>query len=397
MHAMHKMAALVFVTATAISGLLASAAAHAQTAVGGGSTLAKATYDQRLPSGVGATGFSYTGSGSGVGKAAFFNNDAAAFRNESLLARPPWPSTQSVHFAASDSGLTAAEVSNYNVDHLTAWGRMVQMPALAVPVLVPYKRAGINNLDLSDAQMCAVFSHKPGGMTWGQVLGISDTNTIKLVYRTDGSAATEWLSRYLVAACPGSGFAVSGNFAVVVAGAVAGGIIPAHWVGVAGDGAMAASFGTDGRIGYLTPDAVFTGASHAVVASVNGLLPVAASIRGALAVQSLPALGTPAAGNLLAWVPPYVKPVPATGAGAAYPIFGTTQLLLSQCYRDTGVQAKLLSFLRGFYGVPSFGNGPIALPNAWRTVIASTFLDSTHPLGMGNANVCNGIGRPLQN
>ncbi|QNK67001.1 substrate-binding domain-containing protein [Variovorax sp. PAMC26660] len=397
MRAKHKMAAFVCAAATGVAGLLACATAHAQMAVGGGSVLPKATYDQLMPSGVGFTYFSCTGIGSAAGKTAFFNNDATAFRNESLATRPAWPLTQSVHFADSDFTLTAPEVSNNNVAHLAAWGRMVQMPALAVPVLVPYKRAGISNLDLSDAQMCAVFSHRAGGMTWGQVLGTSDTSTIKLVYRTDGSGATEWLSRYLVAACPGAGFAVSGNFAAVVAGAVAGGLIPSHWVGAAGDSAMAASFGTDGRIGYLTPDAVFTGTSNAVVAKVNGLLPVATSIQAALAVQALPGVGTAAAGNLLAWVPPYAKPVPATGAGATYPIFGTTQLLLGQCYRDLAVQTKLRSFLAGFYGTTSFGDGLIALPAAWRTAIANTFLDINNPLGIGNVNVCNGIGRPLQN
>lgn len=33
----------------------------------------------------------------------------------------------------------------------------------------------------------------------------------------------------------------------------------------------------------------------------------------------------------------------------------------------------------------------------WRTAIAGTFLNSSAPLGIGNTNVCNGKGRPLQN
>jgi len=399
MSARQRMAASAFaaVSAMVLASLSASGIAHAQMVVGGGSKLAESTYGQLLPSGVGLTVFSYTGTGSGVGRTAFFDNDATAFRNESLVARPSWPSTQSVHFAVSDFALTAAEVSSYNVSHLAAWGRMIQVPAVAVPVLLPYKRLGIANLDLSDAKMCAVFSNKPGGQTWGQLRGTSDATTVRLVYRTDGSGTTEWLSRYLVAACPGWGFAVSGNFAAVVAGAVAGGIIPAQWVGVAGDSAMATSFGVDGRIGYMAPDAVFTGTSNALVAKVNGVLPVAAAIQAALGVQVPPGPGAPASGNLLAWVPPYVKPTPAAGAGAIYPIFGTVQMLLNQCYRDPWVQAKLLEFVAGFYGATAFDDGLIALPGSWRTAVTGTFLDSGNSLGIANVNVCNGIGRPLQN
>mgnify|MGYP003577308916 CR=1 FL=1 len=114
---------------------------------------------------------------------------------------------------------------------------LIQIPAAGSAVLVPYKSSttsNVTNLNLSDAQMCAVFSNKTGGQTWGQLRGTTDATTVKVVYRTDNSGTTELLSRYLVAACPTSGFVVSNNFATMVAGAVTGGTIPAHWFGANG-------------------------------------------------------------------------------------------------------------------------------------------------------------------
>ncbi|WP_418126167.1 hypothetical protein [Variovorax sp. 160MFSha2.1] len=104
MHAMHKLAAMAALTA---AGLLTAATASAQITVGGGSTLPEPLYGQLLPSGVGLFDSSYSGTGSGEGKQAFFTNNATVFRNESLAARPPWPTSQSVHFVASESVVTA--------------------------------------------------------------------------------------------------------------------------------------------------------------------------------------------------------------------------------------------------------------------------------------------------
>ena len=85
MNAKFKTAALSAVT---MACLLAAGAASAQIAVGGGATLPEILYDEILPSGVGLTNFSYTGTGSGAGKSAFFSNSATAFKNESVSGTP---------------------------------------------------------------------------------------------------------------------------------------------------------------------------------------------------------------------------------------------------------------------------------------------------------------------
>ncbi|WP_422086748.1 MULTISPECIES: substrate-binding domain-containing protein [Variovorax] len=411
----------VALSAVMMAGLLAAGAASAQIAVGGGATLPEILYDEILPSGVGLTDFTYTGTGSGAGKTAFYNNNATVFDNESLSPAPtaavplpnPWPATQSVHFAGSDSAVTSTELSNYNtvttgtpaspLTRLAAWGPLIQIPAVATSVLIPYKRTGISNLDLTDAKMCAIFSKKSGGQTWGQVRGTTDTTAVQVVYRTDTSGTTELLSRYLVAACPGSGFVVSNSFATMVAGALPSGttLATTGWLGVNGSGGMSGAFGTNGRIGYLSPDSTYTGSSNAVVSKINGNLPVASSIKAVLGAVSLPVGGASQASNPLAWVPAYAKPA------SGYPIFGTTNLLVNQCYKDAAVQAKIKAFLVDLFGTTydaqitahNFVNLPdgTAGTNNWKAAVASTFLDASSNLGIGNTNVCNGIGRPLSN
>ncbi|MDQ0072497.1 ABC-type phosphate transport system substrate-binding protein [Variovorax boronicumulans] len=405
MNAKFKSAALSAVT---MACLLAAGAASAQIVRGGGATLPESLYDAILPSGIGQTNFSYTGTGSGAGKSGFFNNNATAFKNESVAGTPNWTATESVHFAGSDSAVSVAERDAYNTAHVTgvtgaaAWSRMIQIPAVATSVMVPYKRAGVTALDLTDAKVCAIFGNRTGaGRTWGQVLGTTDATQVAVVYRGESSGTTELLANYLVAACNplGYNFAVSSTFTTVVAGEV--GTVPAHWVSVTGNPGMAASFGVDGRIGYMSPDPAFNPSNNTQVSKVNGNLPVEASIRAALAPISLPVGGASQASDPRAWVPAYAKP--ATG----YPIFGTTNLLVNQCYKDASVQAKVKAFLTGLlgttYDAQIAAHNFVTLPNGapsgnnWKTQISNVFLNANHPLGIGNVNVCNGIGRPLTN
>ncbi|RIX85266.1 substrate-binding domain-containing protein [Acidovorax cavernicola] len=402
----------VALSAVMMAALVAAGAASAQIAVGGGATLPELLYDDLLPSGIGLTNFSYTGTGSGAGKTAFISNNASAFKNESVVGTPNWPATgQSVHFAGSDSALIQSELDAYNANAAgtTGWGPMIQVPAVATSVLIPYKRAGIADLNLSGAKMCAIFSNKTGGQTWGQVRGTADTTTVNVVYRSDNSGTTELLSRYLVAACPGSGFKVSNNFATVVGSALSpANVIPSNWVSANGSGGVKTALTTDARVGYLSPDPDYTGTNNAVVAKINGVLPAASSIRNALAKQVLP---TGAANNPLNWVPAYVMPA----AGTEYPIFGTTNLLLNQCYKDAAIQTKVKNLLTGLTGTTYDGlietdpvnnhnfvvipNGtspgtPPAANNNWKAAIAANFLTATSPLSIGFAGVCNGKGRP---
>ncbi|HEX7866135.1 MAG TPA: substrate-binding domain-containing protein [Variovorax sp.] len=389
-----------------VAGLLAAGAASAQIAVSGGATLPQPLYNDILPYAFGVGGVSYTGTGSGTGKTAFFNNNATLFRDETQASRPAWPATQSVHFVGSDSALTATELSSYNSAHLSGWGRLIQIPAVATSVLLPFTRSGATALNLPTAKVCAIFGNKAGGQTWGDILGNSDTTPIAVVYRTDTSGTTELLSRFLAGACgSGSGFVVSNSFATAVGGAV--GTIPANWVGVSGSPAVNSALATDARLGYLSPDSQYTGIDATKVAKINGNLPDPDAIRTVLSAQSLPVGGAPA--NPLAWVPTYS--VPTSG----YPIFGTTNLLINQCYKDAGVQAKIVTLLNNLYNTLSTdpdsqttakikSHNFVTLPddragntNNWKLAIKNTFLNSSNSLGIGNTNVCNGIGRPLQN
>ncbi|MBN8751909.1 MULTISPECIES: substrate-binding domain-containing protein [Variovorax] len=422
----------VALSAVMMASLLAAGAASAQIAVGGGATLPEPLYKDLLPSGIGSTNYTYTGTGSGAGKSAFLNNNATAFKNESIVGTPNWTATQSVHFAGSDSALTAAERDAYKLAHIesspgvpvtgaAAWGPLIQIPAVGAAVLIPYKSSAtsaISSLDLPDAKMCAVFSKSAGGRTWGELLGTTDSTPIQVVYRNETSGTTELLARYLLAACPGSGFVFSNNFRTVVAGALPAGTpqprlstsapdaaTDAIWKFVDGNGGMAAEFGTAGRIGYLSPDSGYNPTNATKVATVNGFAPVASSIKTALASQVLPIGG--ASTDPLAWVPAYVKP-PVSGTGAGYPIFGTTNLLVNQCYKDPAITTKVRNFLTRLY-VPSplvASHGFVALPDGtgsagsnanWKSVIQSTFLTSTSTQAIGNTNVCNGIGRPVNN
>ncbi|UVH57830.1 substrate-binding domain-containing protein [Variovorax paradoxus] len=402
MRAMFKPVAMATVM---VAGLLAAGAASAQIAVGGGATLPEVLYDQILPSGVGNLNYSYTGTGSGGGKTAFINNNATAFKNESVTGTPAWGASQSVHFAGSDSALSTTELANYNSAHLSAWGRLIQIPFAGTAVLVPFKRTGVTALNLTNAQMCAIYGNKTGGQTWGQVLGTSDTTPVSVAYRGESSGTTELLARYLVAACnpSGSNFAVSSTFTAVVAGEV--GTIPANWQSVTGSSGMAAAMAVDGRIGYLSPDSVYNPGATTLISKINGFLPVDTSIRAALATQALPTAGTTAANNPLSWVPPYVL------SSTQYPIFGTTNLIVNQCYKDPVITQRIKDVVTNLTGTAydaaitahQMVNLPAPLPlpnpggNNWKQKIVDSFLTSTSSLAIGNPNVCNTVGRPLTN
>ncbi|MCR6476356.1 substrate-binding domain-containing protein [Variovorax sp. ZS18.2.2] len=430
MRAKFKKVALL---AVMVKGLLVVGAASAQIVVGGGATLPEQLHKDLLPSGVALTNYSYTGIGSVVKDAFLLNNPQATvgreLRDESQATRPKWPTTQSVHFAAGESVLRAAERDAYRAAHVelapgvpvtgpAAWGPLIQIPIFGTAVLIPYKgsaASAVTNLNLPDAKVCAIFSKQPGGRSWGELLGTADPTPIQVVYNDELSGTTELLSRYLVAACPGSGFRVSSDFRAVVDGTVPAGTpqprrstdlanpaADAIWRFTEGDAGMSGSFSTAGRIGYMSPDPAYNPTNDTLFAKVNGFLPVAAAIRTMLGSQSLPVGG--ATTDPLAWVPAYVKP-PVSGTGASYPIFGTTNLLVNQCYRDPAITAKVRSFLTRLY-VPSplvTSHGFVPLPDGtagtqnWRSTIISRFLTVTSAQAIGNTSVCNGIGRPLSN
>ncbi|WP_370679427.1 substrate-binding domain-containing protein [Comamonas sp. GB3 AK4-5] len=387
------LSAIVVACTMAVAG-----AASAQTVQGGGATLPQPLYEELFGITAGKASqvlgtWSYAGTGSGTGKSAFLNDTATSFSK-----------TGHVHFAGSDSALTATEVDNYNTAHNKGssstgdnFGRLIQIPSVLTAVTLPYMApsgSGITELNLTRKQVCEVFSGQT--TTWGTLLGTADTTPITVVYRSEGSGTSELLSNFLSAACGSylptdQSFTVSNSFATVVSNA---GGIRSNWVAATGSGGVATAMETAGSIAYLSPDYKFKPDDATLVAKIDGALPTAISFP----TDTKPPATTVTRNNPLNWVPSYVLPTDS----AVYPIYGTTNMLFNQCYADgTGngtVGAAVKDFLTklssGAFDTTITGNYFVPLPTEWSSAISSVFLNSKGSLGIGNTSVCNGIGRP---
>ncbi|MGJ7573595.1 substrate-binding domain-containing protein [Variovorax sp. RB2P76] len=389
--------------------MVAAGAASAQTVTSGGATLPQPMYSDIFTNGPITGTWSYAGTGSGTGKTAFLTNNSALFST-----------TGTVHIVGSDSALSSGELTTYNAAYnngtsstVANYGRLVQVPAVATPVLLPYKETGITKLNLTTQEVCRIFSFDTAARTWNQVSTVADdgavgsATAIQVVFRSDTSGTTELLSRFLAAACgsflpAGKSFTISNNFKTMVSTALptltaaqdanADGI-PDVWVAAAGSGGVTTAVAVNHRFGYLSPDSTYTGGSNSVVARINTFLPTAASIQAALPAP--PAAGV-ARNNPLNWVPAYSVPA------SAYPIYGTTNLLIGQCYGPgvgagtAGGAAKgfLNNLNNGTYDSYITAHNFVKLPAAWNTAIKDAFLTSGSSLEIGNTSVCNSIGRP---
>ena len=188
------------------------------------------------------TGFApYIGVGSGNGKAAFLTNDYTKF--------VAGVTNKNVHWAGSDSKLSATELSTYLTNKQPTWGKLIQVPSVATSVAIPFNKAGTANVDLSVNQLCGVFS---GRLTdWSQVTGSGRTGAITLVYRSESSGTTELFTRFLNAKCSEAlPFAVTTTFSSSY-----GTGVPSTAVAATGSqGVMTALNATDGGITYMSPD-----------------------------------------------------------------------------------------------------------------------------------------------
>lgn len=361
------------------AGMMAvTGAASAQTVNGAGATLPQPLYEDLF----GLDGSSkdvigtwtYAGGGSGSGKSRFLTD------------------TNTVNFAGSDSALTATEYLTYVSQKKPTWGPLIQIPAVLTAVTLPYKApAGVtlSELNLTRDQVCKVFANQYA--TWGALLGTSNTTPLRVVYRTESSGTTELLSNFLTSsACSGYGFAKSNVFTTVVAGA---GGIGSNWVAATGSEGVETALTVAGSIGYLSPSYAFNPSDAKVVAKIGGALPSAVSFPSSVAPPAANVRDNP-----LNWVPAYVLPT----STASYPIYGTTNLLVGQCYTG-GIGADSVGgAVKDF--LTKLNNGSYAsqislhlfnsLPQNWLTAINETFLTQTNALGIGNTSVCNGIGRP---
>ncbi|RDS87902.1 substrate-binding domain-containing protein [Pseudomonas fluorescens] len=369
---------------------------------GGGATLPQALYQT---SGVLTTGFAqYIGVGSGNGKAAFLNNDYTKF--------VAGVTNKNVHWAGSDSKLSATELSTYVTNKQPTWGKLIQVPSVGTSVAIPFNKSGANAVDLSVKELCGVFSGRV--KDWSEISGAGRTGAITVVYRSESSGTTELFTRFLNAKCttePGT-FAVTPIFAnsyslglTPLVGAVAA---------TGSQGVMTSLAATNGGITYMSPDfaaPTLAGLDDAtkvarvgkvVATNTAGVSPAAANVSAAINAVPVPAAAD--RGNPDAWVPVFgpdntagVQPYPTSG----YPILGFTNVIFGQCYADATQTTQVRDFFAKHYGVSGnndaaiTANAFVPLPTAWKAAVRASFLTATNALSIGNTNVCNGIGRPL--
>lgn len=402
---MSKQLQLKMVSAAVAVGLMAAASMASAQVVGGGATLPERLYGATTaPTGIfvdsalGFTDFSYTGVGSGGGKAGFLNNDPSSINS----------SAANVHFAGSDSVLSVGpggELDDYENEalaelggqtRLEAWGPLIQIPAAGTSVVVPFTKTGTGNLNLSHNDMCRIFSGN--ATTWQQIPGSGRTGPINVVYRTGSSGTTELFTRYLTAACAGytstnlagGEFQTTSTFVNLFAGATP----PATFVAATGSsGVINAINAAQGRIGYISPDFISGALDGANIARINGQAPTTSAVIAALGTATPPSGAARA--NPANWIPTF-DAVPSSG----YPIVGYTNFIVGQCYQNASVEGRIRALVAahagGVFDAKVEDHRFIPLPPATKLAIAQTFVAGDgQNLEIGNATECGGsVGRP---
>ncbi|RQS14686.1 phosphate ABC transporter substrate-binding protein [Burkholderia sp. Bp9002] len=418
------------VLALVVSGMGASVAMAAGPVIqGGGSSLVAPTIGSvsNPATEIGLFGtsqatFTYFPVGSGAGQNAFLNNQPTFFGAGV---------TGTAHFANSDAALSNAQVTNYNnTGRGTTDGPLIQIPYIVTPITIPVVNGPAvtstttpqttpgqaHSIALNDNDLCGIFSGKL--TNWNQVTNPETNATyaanapIKVIYRSDGSGTTELLTRHLAAVCTTANTAANVKFvdSLTFTASFPGGM-PANFVAASGSGGVRSSLtslsaaGT-AAVAYLSPDYTntFLAPSSSVVTAAGALqLPVASLVNARNGAYYAPtyasattALGTvtppssaTAASDPTQWVPNAGNP------SAGYPVSGTSQIILSQCYANASVTSAVQSFLNSHYTNASFasivhGNGFDTVPSNFRTAIVADFLSNTSGYGLdiGNASNC---------
>jgi phosphate transport system substrate-binding protein len=406
---------------------LAASAAMAQTApalVGGGSSLVAPSIGAEIsifPAGDGTA--SYASVGSGKGQTAFLNNDATQFGLASGTV---------VHFANSDAALLPSQISSYASSSLgttsTGGGPLIQLPYIVTPITIPLVNAPAgtgpqtttgqaNSVALNDSDLCGIFS---GKLTdWSQVTNPDNgsfyaAGPITVVVRGDGSGTTDLLTRHLASGVCTTGTGGNSNIAFTETQTFKATLfpsgLPTNFVQATGSGGVVTALknlGTAAGVGYLSPDYTnsFLATSTSAPAATNALA-VASLFNTSTGADVVPtyqnatlALGTVALPSNPAdqtqWVPNSANP--STG----YPISGTSQIIVSQCYANHSnsptVNASVVDFLNLHYNNASnaailHGNGFDTVPASYATAITNDFLKSnTQRLNIGNPVACSAV------
>ncbi|WLE63275.1 substrate-binding domain-containing protein [Burkholderia plantarii] len=410
------------VLALVVTGLGATAAMAAGPVVqGGGSSLVAPTIQAEIANfstSVGA--FTYFSVGSGAGQNAFLNNQPTFFGAGV---------TGTVDFANSDAALLASQGSGYTLAGSS--GPLIQIPYIVTAITIPVVNNGqtitstttpqttpgqSHSIALNDNDLCGVFSGKL--TNWNQVTNpetgsaYSTSAPIKVVYRTDGSGTTELLTRHLSQVCStgtGGNSNVSFVDSLTFTDSFHGAALPSNFTGASGSGGVRAAItnASGATVAYLSPDYTntFLAPSSSVTTSAGAAqLQVASLVNAQDGVYYAPtyqnattAIGTVAAPagqqatNPLNWVPAAGNPT------SGYPVAGTSQIIVSQCYKDPNVTSAVSIFLSTHYTNSGFaaiihGNGFDTVPSSYLSAIQSDFLGSGNSLNLniGNGNVCTG-------
>ncbi|MBN3795894.1 substrate-binding domain-containing protein [Burkholderia sp. Ac-20392] len=418
-----------------ITGMSASASMAFPVVMGGGSSNVAP-----MIGGIGKPATEIGLFGTAEGSFTYYSVDSAAGQNAFLNNQPSYFGagiTGTVAFANSDAALTTAQLTVYRFGRGATDGPLIQIPYVVTPITIPIVNGPTvtstatpqttpgqaHSIALNDDDLCGIFS---GKLTrWNQVVNPETGSTypinvpITVVYRVDGSGTTELLTRHLATVCtnantaPGVTFVDSMTFANSFPGGVPVGpsfVGATHSASVrnvltsmASAGIAAVAYlGPSWTNTFLAPSSVIAsspGAYQLPVASLvnarNGLYyaPSYANASVALGPVTPPRLGA-AASNQANWVPSSGNPL------SGYPVSGTSQIVLSQCYADPAVATALHDYLNAHYNSAAFasiihGNGFDTVPSVFKTAISNDFLSnvSGFNLDIGNTSVCAGTGR----
>jgi phosphate transport system substrate-binding protein len=354
--------------------------------------------------------------------------------------------TGAVDFANSDAALSSSYITSYDNSTFATTdkgGPLIQIPYITTPITIPYVNgptsstdtflgpqttpSQTNSLALTDGDLCGIFSGKL--TNWNQVTN-PDTGSsfsvnapITVVYRSDSSGTTDLLTRHLAAVCSTSNTASGVTFTetqTFTANFPSGFPTGATFVGESGSGGIKAELTSLSAAGtaalayispdytntFLAPNSTSATANLSVASLVNssitnsplGTADVAPTYQQAdAAVATVPVstlLGSKAGAKVQSnWVPNSANP--STG----YPISGTSQIILSECYANSSVASSLVTFLGDHYTNATYtsvinGNG-FDVPTAYVADIQADFLSNTSAFNLNiNGSECtSGSGR----
>ncbi|MBN3724064.1 substrate-binding domain-containing protein [Burkholderia sp. Ac-20379] len=411
------------VLALVVSGLGATAAMAGPVVQGGGSSLVAPTINTEIANfstSVGA--FTYFSVGSGAGQNAFLQNQPTFFGAGV---------TGTVDFANSDAALLSSQISGYS--RASTDGKLIQIPYIVTAIAIPVVGAPAvtstttpqtspsqsHSIALNDDDLCGIFS---GRITdWSGVANPEGGNyaaaPIKVVYRTDGSGTTELLTRHLSQVCHNTGSNINSNVAFVDSLTFTdsfGSSLPSNFVGASGSGgvrnAVLNTTANGATVAYLSPDytntllapqsSVVTSASAAqlqvasLVNATDGKYYAPNYTNATTALGSIkPPVDTKArASNQLNWVPAAGNPV------VGYPVSGTSQIILSQCYQDASKTNAVATFIATHFTNPNFaaivhGNGFDTVPSLYQQAISDVFVSDNlgYGLSIGNSTACSTV------